>query len=195
MKILGICGSMRDESNTNKLVKVVAESSGCDYELIYLGEHTIQPCTGCTLCIMNEGQCSIQDDMQQIYEKILQADSMIIGAPTYFFDISGAVKCFIDRMMAIFFRDIGPNYHTNMPWHGKRPHFGKPAVIITTAAGEGHERALESLKFAMDDCTNMKIVASMAEAVEMNDVDDMPEVMGRAEQAGKELGKALRGEE
>ena len=193
MKILGICGSMRDESNTNKLVKVVAESSGSDYELIYLGEHTIQPCTGCSLCIMNEGQCSIQDDMQQIYEKMLQADSMIIGAPTYFFDISGAVKCFIDRMMAIFFRDIGPNYHTNMPWHGKRPHFGKPAVIITTAAGEGHDRALKSLKFAMDDCTNMKIVAQMAEPVEMNDVDEMPEVLKRAEDAGKKLGEALRG--
>ena len=132
-------------------------------------------------------------DADAIYEKMLAADSMIIGAPTYFFDISGAVKTFIDRIMAIFFRDIGPNFHTNMPWHGKRPHFGKPCVLITTAAGEGHDRALESLRFAMDDCTNMKIVASMAEAVEMNDVDDLPEVMVRAEEAGKKLGQALKG--
>ena len=193
MKILGICGSLREDSNTNKLVKKVAESSGVDYELLYLAEHKIEPCTGCSMCIMNEGECVIQDDMQDIYEKMLESDAMIIGAPTYFFDISGVVKCFIDRIMAIFFRDIGPNFHTNMPWHGKRPHFGKPCVLITTAAGEGHERALESLKFAMDDCTNMKIVASMAEAVEMNDVDDMSEVLKRAEAAGKKLGEALRG--
>jgi hypothetical protein len=44
----------------------------------------------------------------------------------------------------------------------------------------------------MDDCTNMKIVASMAEAVEMNDVDDMPEVLKRAEEAGKKLGEVLK---
>jgi multimeric flavodoxin WrbA len=193
MKVLGICGSLREDSNTNKLVKKIAKSSGVEYELIYLAEHIIKPCTGCSMCIMNEGECVLPDDMHAIYEKMLAADSMIIGAPTYFFDISGAVKTFIDRMMAIFFRDIGPNFHTNMPWHGKRPHFGKPCVIITTAAGEGHERALETLKFAMDDCTNMKIVAQLAEAVEMNDVYEMPEVMARAEEAGKKLGQALKG--
>lgn len=193
MKVLGICGSLREDSNTNKLVKKIAKSSGVEYELIYLAEHIIQPCTGCSMCIMNEGECVLPDDMHAIYEKMLAADAMIVGAPTYFFDISGAVKTFIDRMMAIFFRDIGPNFHTNMPWHGKRPHFGKPCVIITTAAGEGHERALETLKFAMDDCTNMKIVAQLAEAVEMNDVDEMPEVMARAEEAGKKLGQALKG--
>ena len=193
MKVLGICGSLREDSNTNKLVKKVAESSGVDYELLYLSEYKIEPCTGCSMCIMNEGECVLQDDMHVIYEKMLGTDAMIIGAPTYFFDISGAVKCFIDRMMAIFFRGIGTNYHTNMPWHGKRPHFGKPAVILTTAAGEGHNRALETLKFAMDDCTNMKIVASMAEAVEMNDVDDLPDVLKRAEEAGKKLGQALKG--
>jgi len=192
MKVIGICGSLREDSNTNKLVKKVAESSGVDFELLYLSKYKIQPCTGCSMCVMNEGDCVIQDDMQEIYEKMLGADAMIIGAPTYFFDISGAVKTLIDRIMAIFFRDIGPNFHTNMPWHGKRPHFGKPCVLITTAAGEGHERALESLKFAMDDCTNMKIVASMAEAVEMNDVNDMPEVLKRADEAGIKLGEALK---
>jgi len=193
MKVLGICGSEREDNNTNKLVKKIAGSSGADYELICLGDYTSRPCTGCSMCIMNEGQCSIQDDMQGIYEKLLGAEALIIGAPTYFFDIAGAVKCFIDRMMAIFFRGIGPNFHTNMPWHGKRPHFGRPAVLVTTAAGDGHTRALETLKLAMDDCTNMKIVASMAEAVGMDDVDDMPEVMQRAEAAGKKLGEALRG--
>jgi multimeric flavodoxin WrbA len=192
MKILGICGSHREESNTNKLVRKVAESSGCDFELVYLGKLDIKPCTGCGACMMNEGQCSIQDDMQQVYEKLLQADGLIIGGPTYFFDLNGSTKDFIDRTMALFYRGKGPAYHPDMPWLGDRPHAGKPAVIITTVAGSGHQRSIETLKYAFDDCSKMKIVAQLAEVVGMNDVNDMPEVLTRAEEAGKKLGASLK---
>lgn len=192
MKILGICGSCRDESNTNKIVKKVAEASGCDFELIYLGKLDIKPCTGCGSCMMNEGQCVLQDDMQPVYEKLMKADGLIIGGPTYFFDISGAVKSLIDRTMAIFYRGTGPAFHPDMPWLGQRPHAGKPAVIITTVAGSGHQRSIETLKLAFDDCSKMNVVAQLAEVVGMNDVDDMPEVLKRAEEAGKKLGKALK---
>lgn len=191
MKILGICGSHREQSNTNKLVKRIAEASGKPFELVYLGKLDIKPCTGCGMCMMQEGQCPIQDDMQQLYDKLLGADALIVGAPTYFMDISGAVKCFIDRCMALFYREIGPPYHPDMPWLGNRPHAGKPAVTVTTVAGAGHERSRETLKVAIDDCMKMKIVAEIAEAVGMGDVDDMPEVLKRADEAGKKLGQAL----
>ena len=46
--------------------------------------------------------------MQAVYDKLLAADGFIIGGPTYFMDISGAVKDFIDRTMAVKYRDIGP---------------------------------------------------------------------------------------
>ncbi|MBN2108766.1 MAG: flavodoxin family protein [Deltaproteobacteria bacterium] len=192
MKILGICGSHREESNTNKLVKKVAEASGCTYELIYLGKLDIKPCSGCGACMMNEGQCSIRDDMDQVYEKLLLADGLIIGGPTYFFDLNGSTKDFIDRTMAIFYRGVGTPYNPDMPWLGDRPHAGKPAVLITTVAGSGHMRSIETLKYAMGDCTKMNIVAQLAEVVAMNDVDDMPEVLKRADEAGKKLGAALK---
>ena len=190
MKVLGICGSYRDESNTNKLVKKVAEASGCEYELIYLARNEIKPCTGCANCMMNDGICIIQDAMQEIYEKLLQADALIVGAPTYFLDVSGAMKCFIDRNMALYYRGIGPDAEIEVL--GKRPFTGKPAVAITTVAGAGHERTIETLKVFLDYCHKMKIVAALAEPVGMNDVYDMPEVMKRAEDAGKKLGAALK---
>ncbi|MCX8044720.1 MAG: flavodoxin family protein [Desulfobacterota bacterium] len=193
MKILGICGSYREQSNTNKLVKRIAEASGKPFELVYLGKLDIRPCTGCGMCMMQEGQCPIQDDMQQLYDKLLGADALIFGAPTYFMDISGAMKCFIDRCMALFYREVGPPYHPDMPWLGNRPHAGKPAVTVTTVAGAGHERSKETLKVAVDDCMKMKLVAELAEVVGMNDVDDMPEVLKRADEAGKKLGQALGG--
>ena len=190
MKVLGICGSFRDESNTNKLVKKVAEASGCEHELIYLAQKDIKPCTGCAHCMMNDGECAVKDDMQGIYEKLMQADALIVGAPTYFLDVSGAVKCFIDRNMALYYRGIGPDAEIEVL--GKRPFTGKPAVAITTVAGAGHERTIETLKIFLDYCHKMNVVALLAEPVGMNDVSDMPEVMKRAEDAGKKLGAALK---
>ena len=192
MKILAVCGSHREMSNTNKLVKKVAEASGCDFELLEMSSLNIKPCTGCGACMMNEGHCVIEDDMQAVYEKLMEADALVFGCPTYFMDISGAAKCFIDRTMAIFYRGVGPAYHPDMPWLGQRPHAGKPAVILTTVAGSGHERSIETLSICFADIYKMNVVERLAEPVRMNDVDDMPEVLQRAEAAGRKLGAALQ---
>jgi multimeric flavodoxin WrbA len=189
MKILGICGSLREESNTNKIVKRVAKASGCESEIVDLGKMNIKPCNGCLMCTMNEGQCVIEDDMQKVYDKLIKTDAIIFGAPTYFMDISGAAKDFIDRSMAIFYRGIGPDAEIEVL--GKRPLAGKPAVAVTTVAGSGHERAIETLRIFLK-INKMNVVAELAEPVGMSDVDDMPEVMDRAEEAGKKLGKALK---
>jgi len=87
MKVLAICGSFRKESNTNKLVKKIAEYSGCDFELVYLSELEIKPCTGCSECIMNEGECVIDDDMQSLYPKLIEADALLIASPIYWFTV------------------------------------------------------------------------------------------------------------
>jgi len=192
MKILAICGGMREGSNTNKLVRRVAEASGCEHDIVDMVTTVIKPCTGCSSCMMNEGACPIEDDMQGIYEKLLLADAVILGSPTYYFDVSGGVKCLIDRSLALYYRGIGPVYNPDMPFLGQRPLAGRPCVTVTTVAGAGHERAMETLTFCMGDSHRMDIVATLAEAVGMNDVDDMPEVLQRADEAGKKLGSALQ---
>jgi multimeric flavodoxin WrbA len=192
MKILAVCGSHREISNTNKIVKKVAESSGYEFDLVYLGKLDIKPCTGCANCMMNEGQCAVNDDMQGLYEKLMETDALILGGPTYFMDISGAVKDFIDRSSAIFYRGVGPAYNPDMPWLGQRPLYKKPAVVVTTVAGGGHERAMETLSMCIGDIHKMDIVAKLAEVVRMDDVDDLPEVLQRAGEAGKKLGESLK---
>jgi len=192
MRIAAVCGSFREESNTNKLVRKVAEAAGFECEFIELGALDIQPCSGCSACMMNEGACPIDDGMQGVYEKLLAADGFIIGGPTYFMDICGAVKNFIDRTMAVKYRGIGPAYSEAMPWLGTVPFSGKPAVLVVTVAGGGHARAIETLKVAFDDCHRMRIVDQVAEIVGMGDVDDMPEVLERAREAGRKLAAALK---
>jgi multimeric flavodoxin WrbA len=140
---------------------------------------------------MNEGNCVIDDDMQKLYDKLMDADALIIGSPTYYMDISGAIKCFIDRSMPIFYRGVGPDYRPDLPVLGKRPLAGKPAIPVTTVAGAGHERAIETLRVFVGDINKMNVVAEIAEVVGMDDVNDLPEVIKRVEVAGKKLGKIL----
>lgn len=184
MKVLGICGSLREESNTNKLVQKVAESSGCSYELIYLAKTKVKPCTGCLHCERNNGTCTVQDGMQEVYDKLLSAHGLILGSPTYRWDISGAVKCFLDRTIALNYRSIKNSTH-------QRPLAGWPCVAVTTTAGGGHDRALKSLVF-FSQISGMNVVGEIAEVVGINDIDDMPDVLQRAEEAGKKLGETLK---
>jgi multimeric flavodoxin WrbA len=113
---------------------------------------------------------------------------MIIGSPVYYMNISGAVKCFLDRKFALYFRGVGP---PGSPYTGQRPLAGKPAVAVVTVAGDGHDRALMSLRRHFE-INKMNIVAELAEVVGMNDVDDMPAVLQRADDAGRNLGKAMK---
>jgi multimeric flavodoxin WrbA len=142
-------------------------------------------------CMMNEGQCPIDDDMLEIYDKLMNADALIVGSPTYYLDVSAAVKAIIDRSMALNYRGIGPMANEDMPWLGQHPLSGKLGVSLVTVAGAGHERALESLRIWMADCHCLELVAQLAEPVGMGDVDEMPEVIQRAVDAGKKLGEAL----
>jgi len=187
MKVLGICGSLREESNTNKIVKKVAEFSGCAFELIYLAKTKVKPCTGCLHCEKNNGNCILQDGMQDVYDKLLSANGIILGSPTYRWDISGAVKCFMDRTIALNYRSVTSDTNN---YTGRRPLAGRPCVAITTTAGGGHKRALKSL-ILFFQISKMNIVGELAEVVGINDIDAMPDVLQRAEKAGKKLGETL----
>lgn len=188
MKVLGICGSFRSESNTNKIVKRVAESTGGDIELVYLAKNRIKPCTGCLSCAMNGGSCVVDDGMQELYEKLMAAEAVVFGSPTFREDVTGAVKCLIDRTIAIYYRGIGPD--SGETYTGQRPLAGRPGVAVTTTAGVGAGRAVETLRLYFE-INRMNVVAVLPEVVGINDVDDMPDVIARAEEAGKQLRKAL----
>lgn len=103
MKILGIVCSPRKEGNTAILVNEVlkeAEKYGSKIEILRIPEMNLLPCDGCESC-HDTGKCRIDDDMQQIYEKLLDADGIILGSPVYFWSVSGQTKIFMDRTYAL----------------------------------------------------------------------------------------------
>jgi len=102
MKVIAINGSARKDGNTAILVNQVfgeLENNGIETEMIQLSGQNIRGCIACYKCFENKDhRCNLKDDTVNDYiEKMLEADGIILASPTYFADISSALKALIDR--------------------------------------------------------------------------------------------------
>ncbi len=106
IKVLALFGSPRKKGNSTLLANHIilgAESQGATVESVYLNGLNIRPCQGCYVC-QEEGSrgCAVDDDMQDVYPKIIEADALIIASPVYWFNMSAQTKIFMDRCMAVY---------------------------------------------------------------------------------------------
>ncbi|MDR0558400.1 MAG: flavodoxin family protein [Treponema sp.] len=100
MKILAINGSPRKNGNTAKLLDTVlevCEQAGLDIQLYQAGGRDVHGCRGCTACWQNKGRCVIDDWMNELYLKMKAADALVLGSPTYCFNVTSEIKSIIDR--------------------------------------------------------------------------------------------------
>jgi multimeric flavodoxin WrbA len=100
MKAIGIVGSPRKEGNTEILtahcLKAIAEE-GLETELVRLAGLDIKGCNACGYCFEHPGECSIEDDLQTINQKMLDADIIIVGSPVYCGSATALVKGLLER--------------------------------------------------------------------------------------------------
>ena len=137
MNVLGISGSMRADGNTAILVRKILElvdaeqCSEIKTEFISLAGKEIKPCTGCEKC-KEKKWCVIEnDDWDSIIMEVLDCDVLVIGSPTYYYDVCGHLKNFIDRTYSL--------YHD-------RKLAGRNAAVVAVCAERGCERTLETLE-------------------------------------------------
>ena len=114
MKIIGIIASPRKEGNTAWIVNKILEGAkerGAETQAWYSSELTIEPCRGC-LCCHTDGDrgCIIDDDMQELYDAIDQADAIVLGSPVYMGQMSAQAKIFTDRLFAQISPRFSPHY-------------------------------------------------------------------------------------
>ena len=105
MKIIGINTSPRENSNSKiALEKALdtAESKVADVKIFDLNNMNIKTCQACDYCVEHNGECSLDDDMQEIYNEIKDAYGIIIATPIYMGNVSSLAKIFIDRFYADF---------------------------------------------------------------------------------------------
>ena len=132
MEVLGILGSPRRGGNTEILLDEAlrgASDNGGSCEKVVLRNLKIAPCLEIYKC-REAGVCAIQDDMQELFEKIVQAERLIIASPIFFYSVSALAKAMIDRCQSLWAK----KYILKMP---VSPIADRKGAFISVAATRG----------------------------------------------------------
>ena len=100
MNILILSGSPRKGGNTDLLVEAFVKGASQKHhvEVVSVRDYKVNPCMGCNACFKNkDNTCAQKDDMPLVYEKMSQADMLVIASPVYFYGLSAQLKTVIDR--------------------------------------------------------------------------------------------------
>jgi multimeric flavodoxin WrbA len=104
MKLLTLKGSPRLHGNSSTLADQLsagATQAGAQVESVFLHRLKIHPCNGCDACV-KIGRCPTKDDMQPLYDKLIEADAIVLASPIYWFNYTAQLKICIDRWYAIW---------------------------------------------------------------------------------------------
>lgn len=104
MKVLAINGSARKDGNTAILINEVfteLQNAGIETELVQFAGRVIEPCRACFAC-GEKGSCVFtKDGFVETFDKMKQADGIILGSPTYSADVSANMKAFLERAAVV----------------------------------------------------------------------------------------------
>lgn len=148
MKVLGIMGSPRRQSNTEILLDKALEGAreaGAEVEKLLVSKLKISPCLEIYAC-RKDGNCAIKDDMQLLYKKLLEADHVIFAAPMFFYGVPSQAKAVIDRCQALWVR----KHVLGMGKEGKRERRGLFISVGATRGAKLFEGAVLTVKYFFD---------------------------------------------
>lgn len=124
-RVLGVIGSPRRMGNCELAVKDIAARlpESVRLSLVRLVDKDIRPCRACYRCL--SGDCPIEDDWGVVMRAILEADGVIVAAPSYLHGTHSSIQRFLDRGLQF--------------WRHADALAGKPALAVATAGMEGGE--------------------------------------------------------
>lgn len=195
-KVLGIGGSPRKGGNSDILLKRLlkgARDEGVTTEEIQLREYQFQPCIGCERCRKDKRCTGLQDGMQLIYPKILEAGGMVLISPIYSYNMTALMKSFIDRLYSYYyFGDVRPGY-----WSSQLADQGRKAIIAVvgeqaTREEGGMDLTLETVRRSMkalgyDVIDELPVLGIFHKGR----VREYPQVLEHAEALGRRLASLL----
>ncbi|MCR2048207.1 flavodoxin family protein [Acetatifactor muris] len=137
MKVLAINGSARKDGNTALLINTVFEElhkEGIETEMVQLSGKVIEPCKACWACGGKKNCVHKKDLFQEIYEKMIQADGILLGSPVYTANISANMQAFLERASVV----ADMNRSENLLRH-------KVGAAVTAARRGGALNALDAM--------------------------------------------------
>lgn len=102
IKIVGLCASPRKGATEyvmeQSLAAIRAFSPEVETELVSVHGKKIAACNGCGYCREKKTWCCIKDDMQELFEKIIEADGILVGSPVYVMSATPQLHAICSRM-------------------------------------------------------------------------------------------------
>ncbi len=99
MKAVCILGSPKPKGSTSSIISEILralEAHHIQTQLYRLSDLNIAYCCGCKSCDIT-GKCVQADDVQKVIHDVFDADLVIVASPSYWGDVTGQMKVFIDR--------------------------------------------------------------------------------------------------
>ncbi|MGA2257206.1 MAG: NAD(P)H-dependent oxidoreductase [Thermoguttaceae bacterium] len=132
MRIMTILGSPRRQGNTAKVLGWIEEqfqADGHEVDPANILDYDVQGCGECMACKKGTVElCSIGDDANDLYRRMVTADLVLIAAPVFCWGFPAQIKGLIDRMFCM------------MDFDGERPNaprlHGKSMALLLTGGGE-----------------------------------------------------------
>lgn len=185
--VLGIVGSpRRNNGNTALLVAEVlrgAVDAGAAVETVWLSTLKIAPCRACDACLQT-GQCAQRDDMEALWVKVAASPIWVLGTPVYWWGPTAQFKAFLDRWYAKVHRA-----EEAMLFRGRR-------VILVVPMGDSDvataRHTVGMMQDALDYVRAELVATVLAPGVnDRGEVNDHPELLAAAYQAGRQAVESL----
>jgi len=110
VKVLGLVGSPRRRHFTDRLVTAVldgAGAAGAECEKLYLRDLQIKFCLNCDYC-RTHPTCAQKDEMIRLGRLFEEVDGIVLGAPTYYYELNALTKAFVDRCYQFTRTEVDP---------------------------------------------------------------------------------------
>ena len=131
MKLCILMGSPRVNGNTASLIEPFVNEfkrHNIDVKLINLHDQDIKPCIGCGICqnAVDVFGCPQKDDMQYIFDSVLEADCFVLATPIYSWYCTPPMKAMLDRLVYGMNKFYGETLNKKSLWKSN-----KCAIIST----------------------------------------------------------------
>ncbi len=191
--IAAVFGSPRRNGNTANLLKSAiagARQAGAEIDEIILRDYRISPCLEIYDC-KKDGECAIKDDFQQIRDRILACNGLIIATPIFFYAVSAQVKILMDRCQSLWVKKY---------WVEKtacaQPQAMRKGLVIAAGATKGKklfDGMLLSMRYFFEVLDMELWDALLFRGLDLEgDVLKHPAYLDQAGQRGREFAAALK---
>jgi multimeric flavodoxin WrbA len=188
MKVALFCGSANRNGNTSTAMKEIMRGinyKGIETELFYLTDYLIKPCIGCRVCEKTHN-CVIKDDDTPILHKaIRECSGIILGSPTYYGDITGQFKQFVDRCYP--FIEVKKDVENKTISFGSILKNKKPGIMVAVSGAMSEQvlkSHLEVAKYCFNDINAFLCDSLLIPYTTWTDVKDNKEVLDKAYNMG-----------